>query len=101
MHRLLSVSVLVIAVLVGYSLREPRVNAQGASLPYGVGDTVRLEYANGQVSPDCEIAQLYGPFISCKVPTSTFVAPDAPPRVVYNLSTVVSIRLQKKSDLPR
>jgi hypothetical protein len=103
MYRLLSVSVLVIALLAGYSMREPRVSAQSTylALPYTAGDTVRLEYADGQTRANCEIAQFYGTFVTCKVSSSTFVAPDAPPKIVYNLSSVISISLVKKSDLPR
>jgi hypothetical protein len=96
MYRLLSISLLAIAVLVGYSVREPRVSAQGASFPYRVGDSVNLEYADG--SPACVIEQFYGSFVSCKVQLRGFTAPDAPPSIFYNLSTTKSIRLIKKAD---
>ena len=98
MYRLLSISLLAMAVLVGYSIREPRVSAQTLSLPYTVGDSVRLEYADGSSRGACVIEQFYGSFVSCKVSSPSFVAPDAPPKLVYNLSTVISIQLVKKAE---
>ena len=101
MYRVLSVLRLATALFIGYSLREPRVSAQTLTLPYYPGDSVRLDYADGQTRPVCEIAQFYGSFLSCKVASSGFAAPEAPPRVMYNLNTVISIQLVKKADLSR
>lgn len=98
MYRLLSISLLAMAAAVGYSIREPRVSAQTLSLPYTVGDSVRLEYADGSSRGACVIEQFYGSFVSCKVSSPSFVAPDAPPKLVYNLSTVISIQLVKKAE---
>jgi hypothetical protein len=86
-----------IVLLVGHSIREPRVAAQTLTLPYNVGDTVRLDYADGLTRGNCLIEQFYGPFISCKVQSRAFVAPDAPPSVIYNLNTAISIQLVKKA----
>jgi len=98
MNRLLSISLLAVAVLVGYSIREPRVSAQPSSLPYSVGDSVRLEYADGTTRPVCVIEQFYDSFVSCKVSSPTFAAPGAPPKIVYNLGTAISVQLVKKAD---
>ena len=98
MYRLLSISLLAMAVLIGYSIREPRVSAQTLSLPYTAGDSVRLEYVDGASRGTCVIEQFYGSFVSCKVSSPTFAAPDAPPKLVYNLSTVISIQLVKKAE---
>ena len=98
MYRLLAISLLAIALLVGYSIRGPRVSAQGASLPYRVGDSVRLDYADGLTRGTCVIEQFYGSFVSCKLQSRGFVAPDAPPSTIYNLSTAISIQLIKKAD---
>jgi hypothetical protein len=98
MYRLLSISLLAIAVLVGYLIREPSVSAQTLALPYSAGDSVRLEYADGMTRGLCVIEQFYGSFVSCKISSPAFVAPDAPPRIVYNLSTVISIQLVKKAE---
>jgi len=43
------------------------------------------------------IEQFYGSFISCKVQSRGFLAPDAPPPVIYNLDTVISIQLVNRS----
>ena len=98
MYRLLSISLLAMVALIGYSIREPRVSAQNLSLPYSAGDSVRLEYADGTSRGACVIEQFYGSFVSCKVSSPSFVAPDAPPKIVYNLSTVISIQLVKKAE---
>ena len=101
MYRLLSISLLAMAVLIGYSIREPRVSAETLSLPYTAGDSVRLEYADGRSRGACVIEQFYGSFVSCKVSSPAFAAPGAPgapPKIVYNLSTVISIELVKKAE---
>lgn len=97
MYRLLAMSFVAIALLVGYSVREPRVAAQTLTLPYSAGDTVRLDYADGLSRGNCVIERFYGPFISCKVQSRGFVAPDVPPSVIYNLNTAISIQLVTKS----
>jgi hypothetical protein len=97
MYRLLAMSLVALALLVGYSIREPKVSAQTSSLPYHAGDSVRLEYPDGLSRGTCVIEQFYGPFISCKVQSRGFVAPDAPPSVIYNLNTVISIHLLNKA----
>ena len=96
MYRLLAMSLVALALLVGYSIREPKVAAQTMSLPYHAGDSVNLVYADGS-SRSCVIEQFYGPFVSCKVQSRGFVAPDAPPSVIYNLNTVISIHLVNRS----
>ena len=98
MYRLLSISLLAVAVALGYSIREPRVSAQTLNLPYNAGDSVRLEYADGSSRAMCVIEQFYGSFVTCKVSSPSFVAPDAPPKIAYNLSTVISIQLVKKAE---
>jgi len=98
MYRLLSISLLAIAVLVGYLSREPRVSAQTLTLPYTVGDSVRLQYADEKSRGTCVIERFYGSFVSCKRTSPAFVTPDAPPPIVFNLSTVISIDLVKKAD---
>src|SRR5262245_15500186 len=98
MYRLLSISLLAIAVVVGYSPREPRVKAQTLSLPYTVGDSVHLEYVDGRSRGTWVIEQFFGSFVSCKTSSPAFVAPGAPPTIVYNPSTVIAIQLVKKAD---
>jgi len=98
MYRLLSISLLAIAVLFGYLSREPRVSAQTLTLPYTVGDSVRLQYADEKSRGTCVIERFYGSFVSCKMTSPTFLPPDAPPTIIYNLGTVISIDLVKKAD---
>jgi len=97
MYRLLAMSLVALALLVGYSFREPRIAAQTLSLPYHPGDSVRLEYPDGHSRGNCVIEQFYGSFISCKVQSRGFLGPDAPPPVIYNLDTVISIQLVNRS----
>jgi hypothetical protein len=97
MYRLLSISLLATAVLIGYAIREPRVSAQTLTLPYTVGDSVRLQYADEKSRGICVIERFYGSFVSCKMTSPTF-PPDATPTIVYNLGTVISIDLVKKAD---
>lgn len=97
MYRLLAMSLVAVMLLVGYSIREPRVAAQTLSLPYHTGDSVRLEYADGLSRGPCVIEQVYGSFISCKVQSRGFLAPDAPPSVIHNLNSVISIHLVNKA----
>lgn len=98
MYRLLSISLVAIAVLVGYTIREPRVSAQTLTLPYTVGDSVYLQFADEKSRGTCVIERFYGSFVSCKRTSPAFVPPDAPPTIVYNLSTAISIELIKKAD---
>ena len=98
MNRLLSISLLGVAVLAGYSIREPQVSADTLHLPYTVGDSVRLEYPDGMTRAVCVIERFYDSFVSCKLSSPSFAAPDAPTKIVYNLDTVIAIQLVKKAD---
>ena len=101
MSRVLSVSLLAFGLFVGFAIREPRISAQGPSFPYAVGDSVRLDYPDGVTRSACVIEQVYGSFISCKSSSPAFSTPDAPPKTVYNLSTVISIQLVKRATWPQ
>jgi hypothetical protein len=98
MNRVLTIGLVSLGLLIGYVAREPRVNAQGRSFPYSVGDAVRIEYADGQTRAVCVVEQFYGSYVSCKLTSRTFVPPDAPPTIVYNLDTAISVSLLKKAE---
>ena len=98
MNRALAVGFLALGLLIGYVVRAPRADAQGRSFPYSVGDSVRIEYAETQTRGLCVIEQFYGSFVSCKVSSRTFVPPDTPPTIVYNLDTALSVSLLKRAD---
>jgi hypothetical protein len=98
MYRLLSMSLLAIGLLAAYSFRAPQAAAApSSSFPYGPGDSVRLEYADG-ANRTCVVERFYGDFLSCKVISGAFAAPDAPPAALYNTATVRSIHLVKKAE---
>src|SRR5262245_60765423 len=98
MNRVLAVAFLALGLLFTYAVRAPRVDAQARSFPYTGGDSIRIDYADGQTRATCIIEQFYGSFVSCKAVSRAFGASDATPRIVYNLDTAISVSLVKKAE---
>ena len=90
MNRLLSAALLAIGLLVGYFARPALVQAQSPGFPYGVGDSIALEYADGGTR-NCVIENFFGAFVSCRASDRPFGPKSRP--FVYNLSTTTSVTL--------
>ena len=96
MNRLFSVALLVTGLLLGYFTRPPVVQAQPASFPYGVGDSIEIAYPDERGTRSCVIESFFGSFVSCKTPERPFGPKTRP--WVYNLSTSTSVTLAARTN---
>jgi hypothetical protein len=73
-----------------YFARPALPQAQPTDFPYGVGDSIQIEYADG-ATRSCVIEHFFGAFVSCRASDRPFGPKSRP--FVYNLSTTVSVSL--------
>jgi hypothetical protein len=59
-----SVLFLVVGVVAGYVLAGPSAKAQGAPVPFQLGDRVILTYINDK-SASCVIGEIHGNYLRC------------------------------------
>jgi hypothetical protein len=95
MNRLISVTVLVTGLLVGYFSRPPVLQAQPPGFPFSPGDLISITY-DTSTSRSCVIESFFGSFVSCKVPERPFDRTIRPQ--VYNLSTSMSVTLMTRAN---
>ena len=98
MNRVLAIGFVALGLLIGYAVRAPRVDAQARGFPYIGGDSIRIDYADGQTRATCIIEQFYGSFVSCRPVSRTFWAQDPAPKILYNLDTAISVSLVKRAE---
>jgi hypothetical protein len=65
-----SVVWLVSGAIAGYAMAGPSARAQTESLPFSVGETVRLQYLTGTYATgdsfECRVAEIRGIFVRCE-----------------------------------